>query len=793
MAQERLVASHTGEAAYVVDGQQRIIEWSAAAAALVGVPQGHAVGRPCYEVVRGSGIFGRMGCAPNCQAFRALRHGQRQGWCSILVDRGCGVVGRLRCDLFALPHLPGGALARLREKAEAPLAGEVLDRDADSPATSPAGGVLGGLAALANLSTVLSGPSISTFEDSVGQVLDILRTALGAESAELFLSERQPVSQHAGGMVLTAYRGPFRNAFSEITYFPAGQGYPGLVLVGREAIATSRLPEDPRYLRTRVKQMGFHSYACMPLLGAGGAVGCLNLAWRRADAPLDEALRLLQWASGPVAAALENSLSRLRDVGTSIALDNWGADSDLDLRLHEMLRRIMDVGNATGATLVLKDPATDAILKRLLEGQPPRPPRLAPGRCDDVCPARAEGRAMAFCGPKEKWPIACQHSASWPAVTYCLPIIAGGQYLGMVQLGYVGQGPVPPTKYLRLTAEMAGGAAHLAREVLLTYQRQRLLTTLGGDVLVRLPAVPPLPSDPIPTIRADGSPALRAAGGPAPLPEVASPGKGLELRGLGSFELFRDGRLVPAGAFRRAAALTLLRILALHYGRPLSRETLAEMLWPEVEPDASAQRLYVTVHALRKVLEPGVGGPRSVPALERAKGRPKWKYVCQKGDQYYLDPTGPVRVDIHDFAAYVRRGEALEREGNIAEAMRAYDAAAGLYRGDLFPDEPYAEWCSRQRDHLRQQYIEVTRKLASLCMAQGNADACVEYCRRALAVDPALEEVHQQLMMSLWKANRRSDALRQYQVCSEVLRDQLDVEPLPETKRMLELIKRSRQ
>jgi predicted ATPase len=73
--------------------------------------------------------------------------------------------------------------------------------------------------------------------------------------------------------------------------------------------------------------------------------------------------------------------------------------------------------------------------------------------------------------------------------------------------------------------------------------------------------------------------------------------------------LFDGLRLVDAEQtdvrrFRSQRVAALLAYLALHLGRDVPRETLAEALWPEQEPKVTANRLRVSLTSLRRQLEP---------------------------------------------------------------------------------------------------------------------------------------------------------------------------------------------
>ncbi|MFW8159935.1 GAF domain-containing protein, partial [Klebsiella pneumoniae] len=82
-----------------------------------------------------------------------------------------------------------------------------------------------------------------------------------------------------------------------------------------EPHVTHALGEDPRYLRQKVKQLGYQTYVCCPLELPHSLIGVLNLASR--DPRLDhEALLDSLGRIGPLfASTLYTLLTRLGEVG----------------------------------------------------------------------------------------------------------------------------------------------------------------------------------------------------------------------------------------------------------------------------------------------------------------------------------------------------------------------------------------------------------------------------------------------------------------------------------------------
>lgn len=735
----------------MLDDRQRIVQWSYGAAALTGIPEAQAIGCPCYEVFHGYDAFGRPICRSGCPAFKVLDRGRLTGHCTLLLKQPRARAQRFTCNLTALPGPRGGAFASLLELQAPATSGAAL------PVAS-ASDIAQDLAFLTSFTTSLW-PERP--EEAAKEALGWLRDATKAEAAELFLAE-------PGGsdMLLTEYCGPFKTAFTQIIRFHPGEGFPGLVLNGQAPVVTQHLKEDPRYLRTRVKEKGFRSYVCVPVPGSGGIMGSLNVAARDAAFDVGRALRVLTWASRPLGTVLEaGRLQRRLAVSAASAEFLGTTERELDALLRAVLLQMVSAGKATGGAIFLYDRDAHGLVRRMTEGESPGMacPEINLG-APEVCPALAKGHGVLLYGPRYRFPLPCQRVSPGLGAVYCLPLAADGEAVGVVQIGYTGKAPSPPTRYLPLMIDAARQAGLSIAQVWRAVQAHRSAMRLSEQWMgeLRRQAAPQ-------GALTEGGPQEGLRGKPLaghPL---------LDIRCLGSFELYRQGALVTPEMFGRRGALSLLKILAVHEGRPVHRDILAGLLWPEADPKALANRVYVLVHALRQVIEPSNEGKR-------------WRLVCSDRDRYYLNLHSSPRLDIREFREYARLGERLEGD-SAAGAIDSYEAAVDLYRGDLLEDEPYAEWCWEERESLREMYLSVLRRLGALHMHQGEPDKSVEVYRRALRADPLREDMHQGLMRALWAAGRRDEALRQYQVCNDIVVRELGVAPLPETLKLYETIR----
>ncbi|AMN47753.1 hypothetical protein ACG33_11725 [Steroidobacter denitrificans] len=183
------------------------------------------------------------------------------------------------------------------------------------------------------------------------------------------------------------------------------------------------------------------------------------------------------------------------------------------------------------------------------------------------------------------------------------------------------------------------------------------------------------------------------------------------IRCLGAFAIVAETGTLGVAGFPRRKALDLLRHLLLARGAAVSRDTLIEYLWPEVDPDTGANRLHVALHALRGVLR---------QTLPDAGAR----LIQHRHGHYRLDIDILGAVDAFQFADALDEARRCAHRGDSAEALRCLEQTLPLYRGELFADaDDIAFEAPRQR--FRDRYREALRLLVDLYLRQGRVDAAL--------------------------------------------------------------------
>ena len=217
---------------------------------------------------------------------------------------------------------------------------------------------------------------------------------------------------------------------------------------------------------------------------------------------------------------------------------------------------------------------------------------------------------------------------------------------------------------------------------------------------------------------------------------------------LGPFTVTVGGVEVPLPAWRSRQARTLVKVLAAHRGRVVTRARLCDLLWPDDDPARTGHRLSVLLATVRGVLDP-------------AKAWPPDRFVTADQFGVRLDLSA-VALDADVLLRDAAHASALLESGDEHRAREVLAHVDALYRGEAFEDET-DEWADALREETRAAWVRSVRRLATLQSRGGRGGDALGILVRLLSIDPYDEQVHRRLVTTLMRAGRYGEARRAFE------------------------------
>ncbi len=247
--------------------------------------------------------------------------------------------------------------------------------------------------------------------------------------------------------------------------------------------------------------------------------------------------------------------------------------------------------------------------------------------------------------------------------------------------------------------------------------------------------------------RPEGNPRAAVATSPRPPP--------VSLGCFGRFHIVVGGE-APLLQNVRPRARDVLRLLAVHAGQPVHRETLVDALWRELDPAAGTHNLQVAVSSLRSVLEPGV--PRGASQL-----------LVRDAERYVLAlPPGSV-WDLAQFDEGLAAADAARSSGDMRAAIGWLSSTMQLYVGDVLPEDGPAEWVVGVRERYRMRAAEAAGLLAELHLSRHEPEAAAAAALRSIEIDSCRDASWRLLLTAYDASGNLAAAQRARKSYAEVL------------------------
>lgn len=230
----------------------------------------------------------------------------------------------------------------------------------------------------------------------------------------------------------------------------------------------------------------------------------------------------------------------------------------------------------------------------------------------------------------------------------------------------------------------------------------------------------------------------------------------ISLKLFGEMEVTRAGSRIELPGAKLAG---LLAVLAAAGGKPLPRDSLADMLWGSHFDEQARQNLRQALSRLRKLL-----GTDLIAAD---------------------DAFARLRPDMltTDLARFDKLALATDMEA-LAEAVAL--SREPFLDGSAVREAGFADWLESERRRISVKRREVAHRLGQLHLADGEARAALGLAEELVSEDWLDEEAERLRFAALSALGRKGEALKAYQHFAEQLKRELGTAPAEPTRRLAE-------
>lgn len=231
----------------------------------------------------------------------------------------------------------------------------------------------------------------------------------------------------------------------------------------------------------------------------------------------------------------------------------------------------------------------------------------------------------------------------------------------------------------------------------------------------------------------------------------------LTIHALGRMQVKLNDHLVSSGDWQAQLARNLF-FLILSKPEGLTKDQIGVIFWPDDSQDEINLRYKNAIYRLRHALGKDV--------------------VILDNERYRFNRSLDYGYDVDTFKSEIDLAEQGEdRERKISH----YKAALRAYHGPYLPDL-YEEWAEEDRKNLAQVYINTLLKISTLFLEVKEYKHALTYCQLAIDHDPCLEEAHCLAMRAYAEMDNRAAILKQYQLCQQMLHEEMDTSPSAQTQ-----------
>ncbi|MGH3972145.1 MAG: BTAD domain-containing putative transcriptional regulator [Pseudonocardiaceae bacterium] len=230
----------------------------------------------------------------------------------------------------------------------------------------------------------------------------------------------------------------------------------------------------------------------------------------------------------------------------------------------------------------------------------------------------------------------------------------------------------------------------------------------------------------------------------------------------------------------------VLALLAIHANRVVRSDQIIEELWEDRPPVSATTTLQTYVYQLRKslVLPGGNGVTGRLPSSGFVRTRMDSEVSLSTCPGGYVLSLPDRALDARRFAELAEQGSSQLSAGQVETASWTLRNALEVWNGPALNDVDAGPILRAEIRYLEELRNTVLEQRIEADIQLGRHRELVGELTGLVARQPMHEGLQAKLMLTLYLAGRRSDALEVYRQARAILSTELGLEPSPELQRL---------
>jgi DNA-binding SARP family transcriptional activator len=238
---------------------------------------------------------------------------------------------------------------------------------------------------------------------------------------------------------------------------------------------------------------------------------------------------------------------------------------------------------------------------------------------------------------------------------------------------------------------------------------------------------------------------------------------------FGQFRLYYNNKLIKEPMWRRNKAKSLLKWFLLNPGKLYSADQFIDLLWPDLPLETALCNLHVTIHCLRRLLEPSLTPRQESRFIRRQTNNFYW---------FHMDETW--WTDTTDVQHLFEAARTFDVQEDYTKAAFYYRKIASYCNLGFLPEDDTEEWQVPYRHRYEYMYTQALTRLIQIYQGRNELEEMQEYAYQALSLDPHCEPAMKAIIDAYLKQGNVSMAMHKLNAFRSNLHNELGLEPSQE-------------